>query len=392
MLNQENILAGWLIDGSGGAIRKDILLSLKDGKIADIRKAEKYDLDGLDIADNSECTIIPCLVDSHVHLSMSGTCDRKIRKHQLNAVFDDVKNVIATHLNMLVSYGVLAVRDGGDSSGHAMRYKNECQNFQKNPVRINVAGKAWRNHGRYGKLIGRPPSGKDTLAKSIAREKNRIDHIKIVNSGLNSLKEFGKETSPQFSISELREAVAVCDSLGLGVMVHANGKLPVRIALAAGCKSIEHGFFMGKANLEYMAEKKVFWVPTACTMKAISRNIGSNSPESDLALMNLDHQVEQISLARKLGVPIALGTDSGCIGVNHGSALIDELKLFMEAGFTIQEAVGCASNNGMKLLNLTKTGLLVRGMAADFIAVKGSPSKLPESLNNIKRIYTSEGI
>ena len=97
------------------------------------------------------------------------------------------------------------------------------------------------------------------------------DHIKIVNSGLNSLKEFGKETLPQFGAEELSDVVKIAGKCGRRVMVHANGKKPVAAALAAGCNSIEHGFFMGVENLKIMAEKGIVWVPTACTMKAYRR-------------------------------------------------------------------------------------------------------------------------
>lgn len=66
-----------------------------------------------DILDLSHCTILPPLVDSHVHLVMSGTDDPAVRKHQLTAGYDEIKDVIARHLNDHLSCGILAVRDGG---------------------------------------------------------------------------------------------------------------------------------------------------------------------------------------------------------------------------------------------------------------------------------------
>ena len=113
-----------------------------------------------------------------------------------------------------------------------------------------ITGKAWRNHGRYGKLIGRTPRENETLANAIENDHNPIDHVKIVNSGLNSLIKFGKETLPQFTLKEMKNALKSANHLGRKVMVHANGKLPVNIAIESGCQSIEHGFFMGKKNLK----------------------------------------------------------------------------------------------------------------------------------------------
>lgn len=67
-------------------------------------------------------------------------------------------------------------------------------------------GRAWHAAGRYGRLIGRPPAG--GLGKAVVRCGDRADHVKIVNSGLNSLKCFGKQTAPQFRASEMKAAVA----------------------------------------------------------------------------------------------------------------------------------------------------------------------------------------
>ena len=122
-----------------------------------------------------------------------------------------------------------------------------------------MAGKAWHKQGRYGSFVGRAVKG-GSLAEEISRESDGIDHVKVIQSGLNSLRDFGKESPPQFHLKALREAVDASSNLGLKTMVHANGKVPVQIALEAGCSSIEHGFFMGKRNLEQMAHKDVFWV------------------------------------------------------------------------------------------------------------------------------------
>ena len=204
---------------------------------------------------------------------------------------------------------------------------------------------------------------------------------------MNSLTRFGKESLPQFQIEELKEAVAGASGLGLKTMAHANGRLPVRIALLAGCSSIEHGFFMGEENLALMAETGIFWVPTAFAMEACGTCAGELGGERLVAMKNLEHQLEQMDLARRLGVSLAVGTDAGSIGVHHGSAVINELKLFLEAGFSIEEAIKCASLNGANLLGLKRKGCIQKGWRADFVVVKGPPSSLPESLRNIIKIH-----
>ncbi len=386
--NHKFIHASWLIDGTGGPIQKNMLMHISDGRIIKIKKAGQNDLDDSDTLDLSGFTVLPCLVDSHVHLFMSGTKDPEIRKAQLSAGFNDIKEVISEHIKAHLSYGILTLRDGGDRSAHALRYKKELLDPKKIPICLKVAGKAWHKKGRYGKLIARPTSDAETLSYAISNDSDRVDQIKIVNSGLNSLKVFGKQTKPQFDQEEIENAVYQAKAQGLKVMVHANGKIPVEIAIKAGCDSIEHGFFMGDENLQRMADKNIFWVPTAYTMKAYAQCLKQSSIEAHTAKKNLNHQLDQISKAKNLGVLIALGTDAGSLGVNHGPAIFEEMRLLIDAGYSIEEAVKCASQNGANLLGLEKQGVLVKNMPATFIAVKGEPSSILQNMKNCKVYYS----
>jgi len=395
MKNPTHIFAGWLIDGSGGPIQKDILIEIKEGLIRDLSTAspnQTKNIDGHDsqLLDFGHCTILPGLIDTHVHLAMSETDDPEIRRHQLNASFGEVKDRISAHLGDHLASGVVAVRDGGDKSGHALNYKQK--NMGKTPVRFQVAGQALHREGRYGGFLGRALPSHVSLADAILADKKKIDHVKVFNSGINSLKQFGLETPPQFQLDELVMAVRAADRRDLPVMVHANGHLPVKIALDSGCHSVEHGFFMGLENLDKLTERGVTWVPTACTMKAYSEQLRPSSPESEISRRTLDHQLEQIVEAHRLKASMALGTDAGSVGVHHGRASLEELKLFSAAGLSIQETVMCATLNGAKLLGLDKMGLLASGMEATLIAVKGEPSKFPDNLTQIEMILLKGSI
>ena len=138
-----------------------------------------------------------------------------------------------------------------------------------------------------------------SLDAALAGHVIRSDHVKIVQSGLNSLSDFGKEAKSQFDPDELKRAVSRVHRTGRRVMVHANGREPVKTAIAAGCDSVEHGFFMGRENLEALAERGIFWVPTVVTMKAFAEL--EFGVKRDVARRNLEHQLEQIRLAREFG-------------------------------------------------------------------------------------------
>ncbi len=394
------IRAGSLIDGRGDRIQENIWLRIINGRVDDIlnsnslgihfRKPEKRSTECPEILDLSEYTILPGLIDSHLHLFMSGSGDAQIREKQLNSGFEEMKPTIARHLKQLVACGVVAARDGGDYGGYAHRYRSECLESEPFPVYLRTAGKAWRKPGRYGKLIGRPPLPGESLAEAVSRTAAGADHVKIVNSGLNSLSEFGKETPPQFDSTELREGVRAAHDRDLRVMIHCNGTVPAQIAVEAGCDSIEHGFFMGPDNLKRMADRGTVWVPTAVTMKAYSERLPPEGTEAEIARRNFDHQVEQIRLARELGVAVAVGTDAGSLGVHHGIAVSRELKILMEAGYPVAEAVRCATAISAKLMGLDELGTLQKGKAATWVAANGKPADLPESLASIRLFISGE--
>jgi imidazolonepropionase-like amidohydrolase len=383
------ILVGWLLDGSGGPVREKMLLRIENGIIAGVDNwsSEKIP-DSLSMTDLSHCTILPPLVDSHVHLFMSGTIDQKVRKNQLIAGYDELKPTIERHLNYFLTHGVLAIRDGGDWGGYALRYKDELE--EKFPVQIKAAGRAWRRKDRYGRLIGRFPKDGESLATSFLGDGEDTDWVKLVNSGLNSLKIYAKETDSQFNAGEIAALVQAAGQRGKKVMVHANGHFPVKSALEAGCHSIEHGFFMGRDNLQLMAEKRAVWVPTVYTMKAYAENFDPQKSDGDhrVILRTLEHQLEQMAIAREMGVILALGTDAGALGVLHGESMVEEMKLYKKAGYSLPEIVRCATYNGAKLLGIDKDmGLLEAGRPATFLVARGTPAQLPRKLSYLENIY-----
>lgn len=374
------IRAGWLIDGTGGPVRENVWISVQDGTIVSIAPAGNANMDDASppILDLSDCTLLPPLIDAHVHLFMSPTPDPDIRAHQLDATYGELRPAMKAHLRTLAAAGVVAARDGGDYGGYALRLRNQRE--RTDPVHLRAAGTAWRKDGRYGRLIGRPVPPGQSLAEAIHRDDQPADHVKLVNSGINSLKTFGRQTPPQFSPEELRNAVQAAHQRGRPVMVHANGAEPVRGAVEAGCDSIEHGFFMGEETLKRMAERGTIWVPTAITMRAYAETLPPDDPAAEIARRTFDHQLAQIARARKIGVQIAVGTDAGSLGVEHGPAVAREMAILAEAGFSVAEAVHSAAEIGARLLGYPDLGRIAPGRPLRLLAVEGGPERLLANL------------
>ena len=67
-MKSQSILAGWLVDGSGGPVRENILLNIHDGVIAQVEEATPEKIRSLNVTDFSHCTLLPGLIDAHIHL------------------------------------------------------------------------------------------------------------------------------------------------------------------------------------------------------------------------------------------------------------------------------------------------------------------------------------
>ncbi|MGC9196899.1 MAG: amidohydrolase family protein [Syntrophobacteraceae bacterium] len=380
----------WLVDGTGARAKKNALLCIENGLISSVRFCGPEQLSALekrceDLQAFPASTMLPGLIDCHVHLAMSGKTDPEFRAKQLLNGFEQNGPLIEHRVQRCLNLGIMALRDGGDIGGHALRYMRQNASSR---VRVKCAGKAWRAPGRYGKFIGKTPEPGLSLAESLKADCAHVDHIKILNSGINSLVDYGRQTEPQFGLDELARAFGQAKELGLKIMVHANGRLPVQIALDAGCDSIEHGFFMGEENLKKMADRQIFWAPTAVTMKALSDCSVAGAQQAGIAGMILQNQLEQMRRARELGVGIVSGTDAGSFGVRHGQALAQELELIAQAGFSVEQTIQSATHAGARLLGLDhELGSLRPGMPANFLVVPGPPSDLPGSLALVTAVY-----
>lgn len=382
--------AGWLINGRGEPVCGATALQWRQGRVVSMEeRGSSSPEEGAagqgeeEWVDLSDCTVLPGLVDAHVHLFMEATADPARRKLQLGTTYEERRPVMALHKEQMARAGIVAVRDGGDYGGFALRFRHELResdDASTTAVAIRAAGRAWRAAGRYGKLIGRPPRPGESLAEAVQRDlaaERRADLVKIAQSGVNSLDDFGKVTRPQFTVEELRGAVHVAHSHGRSVMVHANGPEPVGRAIDAGCDSVEHGYFATLDVLGRAPEVGTVWVPTLAPMWAISEAAGVSSKQRDVARRTLEQQMETVGRAVRAGVTIAAGSDAGGQGVAHGAGLWAELWLLRQAGLSVAQVVGAATIAGARLLGLEdlSAGLRVGGPAS-FIAVQGSPEEL----------------
>ena len=280
--------------------------------------------------------VIPPFFDAHVHLFLTGSKDLNDRKKELNLSSNERKKLILQNINKHLECGIVSVKDAGDNSWSVLEVKENVKDF-----RIIASGKALYKKGRYGSFIGIPVHDTDSLIYSLNLLKTKnVDVIKVLNSGVNSVDKFAAATAPQFSDDEFKIIKDFSHKNNLQIMVHANGEKPVKIASEFKPASIEHGFFLGKENIEHLVENSITVVPTFSAMYNLIENKTFNVKQIDIIKRTVEHHLEEISRFIESGGRVALGTDAGSFAVNHGESFFQEIRFFIEKlGFDFDDVL-----------------------------------------------------
>jgi imidazolonepropionase-like amidohydrolase len=254
-------------------------------------------------------------------------------------------------LGAVVDAGVGAIRDAGMRDNTAVEMHPVGRDGSL-PLVVSARWALYKKGG-YGSLFGRVVETPEEIKSSIHLLKNTgAGIIKIMASGIVSIKEPGRVTAGGFSRDELQLIVSVASTCGLGVMAHANGEQAIIAAAEAGVRSIEHGFFMSGRALEIMAKKSTFWVPTVGALqRAAAYSSASNDAREFIADLIRSH-LEMIRHAHGIGVPLAVGTDCVLPDPHYKEAYVAELAYFEQAGLPHDQVRKIACEGGARLLGI----------------------------------------
>jgi hypothetical protein len=257
----------------------------------------------------------------------------------------------ALGLDAVVEAGVLAVRDAG-MKGCVRPIIGKTIDRSAAPVIVSARWALWKKGG-YGSFFGNPVETREEMLSEILKlKRDGADIIKVMASGMVSLKEPGRVTAGGFNRDELRFIVQTAETCGLGVMAHANGEHAIINAAEAGVRSIEHGFFMTKRALDRMAKRSTFWVPTVGALKRAAESGTVSKETADFVAGLIGSHLEMILYAHGIGVPLAVGTDCVLPDPRYAEAYEAELAYFEQAGIPHGAVITIACESGARLLGL----------------------------------------
>lgn len=383
------IVPGCVADPNTGKIHSRTALFIQKGRIARIQT--DFDTSqiplGLEVVSLPELTILPALIDCHVHVALDGVdfAAAVERWSDDNAWLGHVKLA----LNHSLDSGLVTIRDGGDNGKVGLRTKKLIEKGELEGPRIMACGQGIGKAGKYGSFLGPGISNAEEACQLIdALKEQGVDWVKILVSGIVSFKDYGKIGAVQFTQRELNIITGHAHNLGLPVMTHASSDEAVDIGIKAGVDTVEHGYFVSTKSLANLAKKGIPWVPTvvpvANQLKG-STHLNHTIESQEIIKRTYELQLKKIKEAQTLGVSLGIGTDAGAGGVVHGYDYFRELELFAQAGLSPREVLKVATSTSAKICGLQEEiGSIEVGKKALLLGVRGNPFQDINVLRNIE--------
>lgn len=357
---------------------------VRDGKITEIRRgADMVTGSDANIVDLSDKTVMPGLIDLHVHLTGDPGGDYW---KQATEPTDWGVVVGAKNARLTAKAGFTTVREAGSSQYSAFSLRRGTAEGVIPGPRIIAAGPALAIVGGHGDTTGFTEHVNELLASGYSctgavecaenvRRASRAgaDIIKITATG-GVLSQQGRGLEAHFTDAEMRSIADTAHSLGLKVMAHAHGARGIEAAARAGIDTIDHATFADDAALKVMKANGTVMVPTLMAFKGVSEGLGKGiyTPVVEAKIRETLGSVgKAVTAARNMGVPIGFGTDAGVFP--HGRNA-EELQLMVNAGLTAREALASATTIAADTLDMgNEIGRIAVGYSADLIAFDGNP-------------------
>ncbi len=379
---------GSLIDVEKLKVYKNQSVRISGNKIIALEKGFIEKLGSETLIDLKDKTLMPGLMDMHVHLSS------EISKTSYSEKFFMSNSDFALRASVFakktLDAGFTTVRDLGDlAPGVVVSLRKAIDKGYIQGPRIYAAGKsiattgghADPTNGLHSGLMGDPGpkqgviNGPEDAMKAVRqRYKEGSDVIKLtVTGGVLSLAKSG--SNPQFTQEELNAVVKAAKDYDFVVAVHAHGAEGMKRAVLAGVDSVEHGTYMTDEVMRLMKKKGTYYVPTITAGKWVAEKAAIEGYYPDIVQPKAAAigPVIQSTFAKayKKGVKIAFGTDAAVFphGLNGR-----EFKYMNEAGMPAIETIQSATLSTAKLLRIEETlGSIKVGKLADLVAVDGDP-------------------
>ncbi len=363
-------IGGLVFDGLGTRLEGHGVLTDGD-KIKRVAPAAEFEGFAGETVDTAGGTLLPGLIDCHVHLIFVGAADPYSVLVKQNAA--DVTLTALQNAQITLRAGITAIRDCGGKDFLELSVRNMVNRGVFPGPTIHCSGKMICMTGGHGNRNGRVADGPDEIVKAVRENIHAgTDMIKIMATGGVVTPGVNPEDA-HYSFEEMQAGVSEARRFHKRTASHAQGTLGILNAVRAGINSIEHGIFMDDECLGEMKSHGTYLVPTLTAIDAMLQH-------SDKVPAYMMEKVERVAErhaqsfkeAYEAGIPIAMGTDAGTPFNLHG-ANTQELRLMVKRGMTAADTLVATTSNGADLMGLPELGRIAEGAQADLLIVDGDP-------------------
>jgi imidazolonepropionase-like amidohydrolase len=383
------VRASRLLDGTGGSPVANPAVAVRDGRVHGVyadrvpegvlpRDAQTIDLPGH--------TILPGLIDAHVHLVLPGDgtpFETTVREPDGVLLAIALRNAQAA-----LAAGITTLRDCGGMRETTFQLRRAQSLGYAEIPRLHLCGQPLTITGGHCWYFGGEADGPDALRSKVrALVKAGADYIKIMATGGGTIGTISWR--PSYSAEELRTAVEEAHRFGRRVAIHSLCAEATRNVLAAGADQIEHANFLvdetGRQEFDPRVADEIARTATPVTTTlAVGHYViqtlsvmERRTPEEQVMLDRwrrmLEQNLDNVRRLRRAGVRLIAGTDAGW-RFTPFDGLVTEMELLCEAGAGTAEAIVAATSGAAGAAGLGNTrGTIREGMAGDLIAVPGDP-------------------
>ncbi len=364
---------------------------IEDDRIVDVAEGSVEPPDGADIVSLEGATLLPGLIDCHIHICSDGSNDPWTNRRDQSVAA--ITLIAADMAKRTITNGVTTIRDMGGPDGIDVALRDAVDAGVIVGPRMRVSCRCVCMTGGHGWRAGREADGPDEVRKA-AREqiKAGADQFKIMASG-GVMTPGVDPDAAQFTEEEMRAGIEEAHKAGRMTATHAQSKQGILNAVRAGIDTIEHGFYIDEEAAALMVEKKVYFVPTlAAVHNIVADGVAGGVPAYAVKKAEKIQAIhrQNVIRAKEAGVIIGMGTDAGTPYNGHGKNL-QELALLVRAGFCPTEALIAATKTAAEVVGMKdELGMLEAGRLADLVVCTGDPTRdisLLTDPDNIQTIY-----
>jgi imidazolonepropionase-like amidohydrolase len=339
--------------------------------------------------DFDDATVLPGLVDAHVHLCFDASPDVGALARADTPSTAALRSAMNARRHLAA--GISAVRDLGSPQGIVIDVARAVGTpLLPTAPTIVAAGQVLTITGGHGYFMGREVDGPEAVRRGARAEiKRGARALKVIATG-GVITEQGTPGATAMTPYELCAAVEEAHKVGLRVAGHAHGTEGIKNALRAGVDTIEHASYLDDEAIELFLEGDAWMVSTLIASERLMPHLDDPAMPAHVRDKIRDHTCQEAaSLERAItaGVRIAAGTDAGT-GYNPHGGLPEQVTLLGHHGMTPEQALTAATWDSANAIGLAEThGKIAVGRRADLLVVDGDPFDDLGALRNVRAVY-----